>query len=165
MTDHVFTVNPAFVDQSQPSRLTPTLYLSGAAFAAQHERMRALGITAVVNLTDEDFGHANAGFHELRLNLQDAEEVPGGAISTFLMMMTSWASTDEVVLIHCHGGISRTAAFAIAWRMCQRGCTADSDLRYEWSRAEDEVGAVRPIIMPHYLLKRSVLQYFETVRP
>lgn len=45
--------------------------------------------------------------------------------------------------------------------MHKRGCNRESDLRSEWGRCEDQVGRARPIIMPHYLLKRAVLRYFE----
>ncbi len=44
--------------------------------------------------------------------------------------------------------------------MHQRGANAKSDLRTMWSQCEDIVGAARPIIMPHYLLKRAILSHF-----
>ena len=160
--DHVFERNPFFVDNSAPSRLTPTLYLSGMWSARQHDALKELGITAVVNLTPDDDGCEAAGFKVLRIGIDDAAEMlrPDVTIARFLRQMEEWEASGETVLIHCHAGISRTSVFAIAWLMHRRGCNAQSDHRTMWSACEDEVGAARPIIMPHYLLKRAVLNYF-----
>jgi predicted protein tyrosine phosphatase len=158
-TEHVFTVNPLFVDRSNPSRLLPWVFLSGCAFAREHAAMRALGITAVANLTPDDFGCADAGFKVLHLTIDDATAPPRERRAIHRTMQ-SWEASGDVVLIHCHAGISRTSAFAIAWLMHTRGANAQSDLLTMWSTSEDIVGAVRPIIMPHYLLKRAVIQHF-----
>lgn len=164
MTEHVFTVNPLFVDTSNPSKLSERLYLAGAATAREHDKLREMGVTAVVNLTPEDFGCEAAGFKVLHLKIEDAAEMldPVATVGRYLAQMDAWHASGETVLIHCHAGISRTSTFAIAWLMHQRGAKSTSDLRGMWSRAEDEVGAARPIIMPHVLLKRAVLHYFES---
>lgn len=165
--ENVFTVNPLFVDRSNPSQLAPRLFLAGAATAREHERLRTLGVTAIVNLTPDDFGCEAAGFKVLHLKINDAEAMLDAkrTVARFIEQMDAWEASGETVLIHCHAGISRTASFAIAWLMHQRGCHRDSDLRGEWSRAEDRVGHARPIIMPHYLLKRAVLEYFAARGP
>ena len=167
MTDHDFTVNPYYIDRTAPSKLTDHLYLSGIASAQKPELLRSLGITAVVNLTPVDDGCAAAGFKVHQVGIDDVEDIPDpqAVIGGFLAQMDAWKQSGEVVLVHCIGGISRTSAFAIAWLMHERGCNAASDLRYEWSRAEDDVGAARDIIMPHWKLKRAVLAYFEQVQP
>jgi protein-tyrosine phosphatase len=165
VTDYNFQVNPFFVDKSQPSRLTDRLYLSGMHFARQHDALRALGVECVVNLTPDDDGCLEAGFEVLQLTINDAEEPARVNVTTFLTAMRAWHAEDKTVLIHCHAGVSRTSAFAIAWLMAQRGANADTDLRTLWSSCEDQVGKVRDIIMPHYLLKRAVLHYFESIQP
>ncbi len=162
MTDHVFAVNPLYVDRSNPSQLAERLYLAGIATARDVALLRATGITAIVNLTPDDPGCEAHGFKVLQLAIDDAAVMldPVKTVGRFIAQMEAWEASGETILIHCHAGISRTASFAIAWLMHKRGCNASSDLKAEWSRAEDRVGAARPIIMPHYLLKRAVFEYF-----
>lgn len=158
--DHNFTRNPNFKDYSLPSKFSERLWLSGASTAGEHWRKRQLGITAVANLTPEDFGCGEAGFKVFQLQIEDAEELDPAVVGQFIAQMQEWERSNETVLIHCHAGISRTSSFTIAWLMHLRGCTRDSDLRSEWSACEDLVREARPIILPHYLLKRAVLDYF-----
>jgi predicted protein tyrosine phosphatase len=159
--DHVFTVNPLFEDVSNPSKLTDRLWLAGAATARQHDVLRSLGITAVVNLTPDDYGCEEAGFKVCHIQIDDAAALDTEPIVRFLSTMDEWERDGDVVLIHCHAGISRTSSFAIAWLMHRAGASHDTDLRAMWSRFEDAVGAARPIIMPHYLLKRAILNHFD----
>jgi hypothetical protein len=163
VTDHVFTPNPAYDDKSNPSMLTPWLYLAGAATARNHALLAELGISCVVNLTKDDYDTDVAGFATLKLHQDDADDIEDATIATFLEVMDGWERDGAVVLIHCFGGVSRTAAFAIAWLMHKAGANRDKDLRTMWSQAEDRIGRVRPIILPHYLLKRAVLRYFEGI--
>lgn len=165
--DHSFTVNPLYVDRSNPSQLAERLYLAGIATARDFALLRSLGITAVVNLTPDDPGCSEVGFKTLQIPIDDAVSMfdPVKTIATFIARMEEWEAGGETILIHCHAGISRTSCFAIAWLMWKRGCNAESDLKAEWSRAEDLVGKARPIIMPHYLLKRGVMDYFAAVAP
>lgn len=165
MSDHVFTVNPLFVDVSNPSQLAPNLFLAGIATARNYALLRELGITAVMTLTRDNPGCGGQGLKARQFWIDDATEMldPMRVIALFLDQMEAWERDGETILIHCNAGISRTSSFAIAWLMHKRGCNADSDLRGEWSRAEDQVGKVRPIIMPHVLLKRAVLNYFEGI--
>lgn len=157
--------DPVWTDMSNPSQVTDHLWLAGIATARNAALLREHGITAIVSLTHEDPGCEAAGFKTLQLPLDDGAAMsdPVDLLTRFLQQMEAWVATGEVVLIHCTAGISRTSAFAIAWLMHQRGCHAESDLRGEWSRAEDRVRYARPIIMPHYALKRSVLTYFEGI--
>lgn len=161
MSDHDFNVNPLFVDVSNPSKLSDRIYLAGAHTARQHDLLRSLGITAVVNLTPDDYGCEAAGFKVCHIKIEDAAALPDEPIKRFLATMDEWERDGEVVLIHCHAGISRTSSFAIAWLMHKAGANHDCDLRGLWSRFEDAVGVVRPIIMPHVLLKRAILNHFD----
>ena len=161
MADHDFQVNPLFVDVSNPSKLSDRIYLAGAHTARQHDLLRSLGITAVVNLTPDDYGCGEAGFKVCWVPIQDAEALDTRHFARFLAQMDEWERDGEVVLIHCHAGISRTSSFTIGWLMHKAGANHDTDLRGLWSRFEDAVGQVRPIIMPHYLLKTAILNHFD----
>lgn len=165
MTDHVFEVNPLYIDRSNPSQLSERLYLAGIATARDYALLRELGITAVMSLTRDNPYCGGNGFKARIFPIDDASEMLNAkwVIEEFLEQMEEWEQSGETILIHCNAGISRTSSFAIAWIMHKRGCNADSDLRREWSRAEDLVGKARPIIMPHHLLKRAILNYFEGI--
>jgi protein-tyrosine phosphatase len=160
--DHDFTRNKLFIDRSVPSKLTDRIYLSGFNAANNPAFLAGLGITAIVNLTADDNGLAEKGFEVHQISIEDGEELPIRFVAEFIEVMKAFMEEGHVVLIHCHAGISRTSTFAIAWLMYERGCHKDTDLRTAWSECEDEVLAARPIIMPHYLLKRAVIEYFST---
>lgn len=73
-----------------------------------------------------------------------------------------------MVLIHCAAGISRTPSFLIAWLMeAEREVPVgdwrpDYDaVRNAWSRHEDNIRTIRPIIQPHWRLKTSILAIFK----
>jgi protein-tyrosine phosphatase len=161
--DHNFTRNPFFIDRSVPSKLTDRIYLSGFHATSNPTFLESLGITAIINLTPDPNGCEVAGFEVHQISIEDAQELPVRHIGEFIEVMKSFIEEEgQTVLIHCHAGISRTSSFAIAWLMYKRGCHKGTDLRTAWSECEDEVRAVRPIIMPHYLLKRAVIEYFKT---
>lgn len=126
------------------------------------------GITAVCNLTQDHFEGRNNHPHldaYQWLNTIDGEEVPWDRIPLFLAWMERQQADDQVVLLHCHAGISRTSSFAILWLMWSNGVRRTDDLRQAWSKYEQQIGEVRPIIQPHTALKRSILAWYELYGP
>lgn len=119
--------------------------------------LKTHGITAVVNLTPEqdhfvkDGGTEAQDFEYLQLNQPDGEEIPQEKIATFMNWMIRMRVANKVILIHCGAGISRAASFTICWLMF---------CGFSWDQGEAFVRAVRPIISPHYNLKKSVLEFF-----
>lgn len=119
--------------------------------------LRDHGIRAVANLTPyPDFFVESGGtvaheFAYLQLDLQDGEEAPQEKIATFLKWVIGMRFDRRPVLIHCGAGISRASSFTICWLMF---------CGFSWDQAEELVKIARPIIMPHYLLKKSILEFF-----
>lgn len=155
-----------------PSKFNDRLYLGGMATSRNVAGLRSLGITAVMNLTDEELGHDKVGFKSHTLFIQDGEPCTTKKVAEFIEVMKKWKASDESVLIHCHAGISRTSAMTIAWLMYEHlweieGFSTEPwkaeevDLRELWSFYEGQVKLVRPIIMPHQALKDSVMKYFK----
>lgn len=135
------------------------IYL-GRCSDSRPEVLKALGITAVANLT-QDYFEVPPEIKLLKLDQADGDYVSDSTLRTFLDWMdVTWAE-GHTILIHCHAGISRTPSFLIAWFMHCSGCNRDSDLRREWSVYEDKIGKIRPVIQPHYKLKKSIISYFE----
>lgn len=145
------------------TQLTDRLFLG--CFTDGHDAVtqQALGITAVCNLTDE--AYACPTEHWAQIGQRDGEGIHAGRIAEFVKWMQEQRDHERKVLIHCHMGISRTSAFTIFWQMWADGVSRDDDLRQAWSRREDAMRVVRPIIEPHYQLKQSLLTYYERYGP
>lgn len=148
-----------------PTQLAPKLYLGSAATAVHHQALRNLGVTAIMNCTPDDFGAAAAGFEYYQVPIDDCELVPPLTIDAAIQQLEAWADTDQVILVHCHAGISRSPSYVIAWWMWRNGANAASDLRTFWSECLDRIAMQRDIVQPHHYLKQSVLRYFEGVQP
>lgn len=142
------------------SQVAPRIYLGAAREASNEELLREHGITAVANLTPEYFGCDVDKFKYLQLNHEDCVDIPPEKLKKFIDWMDARDAAGDTVLIHCHMGISRTPAFLIAWWMHKAGAHKDTDLRAMWTKFEDLIGRVRPFIMPHGALKRSIMKYF-----
>lgn len=87
----------------------------------------------------------------LQLNQDDGAPFDQEALRRGLVFIGELTARNNVVLIHCAAGISRTAAMAIAWLMAGG---------FSWDESERMVKNARPITLPHPELKRSVLQFF-----
>lgn len=141
------------------NKVRDQIWIGGSADAEDTEALRNAGITCIANLTDEDFG-CSRNFDTLQLNQLDQRDIPHALLDKFFAWMDERIDRGEKVLIHCHAGISRTPSFLIAWHLHRTGCNSESDLLREWSTAEDFLARLRPIIQPHYALKRSIIRYF-----
>lgn len=143
------------------SKLTEQIYLGSCLEACDTELLKAEGITAVINLTREDFGTDAGVFNYFQLHQDDRTPMPRELIAKFLRWMDELIANGHKVLVHCQAGISRTPSLVIAWFFHRDGLRyPEHDLGAAWAKYEDKIGAVRPIIQPHYLLKNSVLEYF-----
>ena len=145
-------------------RVTSQLYVGNQGDGCNWQALRTEGITAVCNLTEYEFGAADAGFTTLWLQHPDGELIPTEKIDRFMDWMAERERAGEQVLIHCQAGVSRTRAFAIAWLVWSGGVGFHTDLATKWSTYQDIIGRIRPIIMPHALLKKSLIEWLDNHR-
>lgn len=125
-----------------------------ASVATKSERERA-GITAILSCMMPDERHFLPRDHGLKIshiNINDGEAYPFHWLTKALEQLDLWLQDGETVVVHCAAGISRSSSTVIA-HLIGHGLT--------WDEAEKEVRDARPIIMPHYALKRSVLEYYK----
>lgn len=135
------------------NRLNAQLWLGSAEDAADAVELRRSGVTAVLNITKEPDPEATQRLCVYaQLDHDDGVPFPAETLAHGLGFLQSAVATNQVVLIHCAAGISRTAAMAIAFLM-----TAG----FSWDEAEPLVRAARFYIAPHPELKRSVLQFLK----
>ncbi|XP_030370967.1 dual specificity protein phosphatase 18 [Scaptodrosophila lebanonensis] len=125
------------------SRLTPTLYLCGAA--AVPEQLGQLGVRLVVNvapeLPDTPLPRDDPPLY-LRINVQDRSEVD------FLKYFNEVADLIEEVrrtggssLVHCVAGVSRSASLCLAYLMKHGGMSLRD--------AYTHVKSIRPQVRPN----------------
>ncbi|KAL4432560.1 hypothetical protein ABPG77_000497 [Micractinium sp. CCAP 211/92] len=127
----------------RPCRLMPRLYLSGAVEASSHHLLRHLGITHILNATEDLLlPGEEQGFVTLRCPLRDVEEedisphLPGA--SAFI---DEGLASGGAVLVHCHAGKSRSCSLVLAWLMTRR--------RWPLNRAMDFLRRMRPEAAPN----------------
>lgn len=133
------------------NRLNAQLWLGAEYDVLDLNTMQKNGITSVLNMTRQP-DELPTEFEYLQLDQDDGVPFSEDALRRGLAFLAGQLARNNVVLIHCAAGISRTAAMAIAWLM-RAG--------YSWDEAEIFVKIARPITMPHPELKRSVLQFFK----
>ncbi len=100
------------------SRITETLYVGVRPKPDDVERLQELGITHVASCLNEPqlstMTFLDASFETLRLPLHDGmEEDIAATFPTFL----NFASSADVLLVHCQAGVSRSATLATALLM------------------------------------------------
>eukprot|EP00511_Aplanochytrium_stocchinoi_P002465 CAMPEP_0204823206 /NCGR_PEP_ID=MMETSP1346-20131115/1297_1 /ASSEMBLY_ACC=CAM_ASM_000771 /TAXON_ID=215587 /ORGANISM="Aplanochytrium stocchinoi, Strain GSBS06" /LENGTH=191 /DNA_ID=CAMNT_0051949757 /DNA_START=306 /DNA_END=881 /DNA_ORIENTATION=+ len=126
----------------------------GSKKAAENETtLRALGITAVVNAAPSQVAPQLTERAYLEVDLYDSPIYKDGKVFFDPRIRQGFDSTiifiDEVfskgetgsVLVHCAGGISRSASLVLAWLVASCGMS----LKAAW----EHVLSVRPIIGPN----------------
>lgn len=110
---------------ARPTNILPGLFLSGAVEASSLHTLRHLGITHVLNATEDlllpDDEHC---FETMRIPLRDVEEESIQPHLTPAAEFIDVALTEGGgVLVHCHAGQSRSCTLVLAWLMMRRQWT------------------------------------------
>ncbi|PSC74445.1 MAP kinase phosphatase with leucine-rich repeats 3 [Micractinium conductrix] len=127
----------------RPCRLMPRLYLSGAVEASSLHMLRHLGITHVLNATEDLLlPEEGLGFTTLRCPLRDVEEED---ITPHLPDASAFIdeglASGGSVLVHCHAGKSRSCSLVLSWLMTRR--------RWDLNRALQFLRRARPEAEPN----------------
>ena len=98
-------------------RVIPNLYLGNAVAAGDAATLRQLKVTAVQSVGPRSEKVAIAGLRLMRVAIQDNDEAH---ILPFLEEACAWinaelAKEDGVVLVHCKGGMNRSATICAAY--------------------------------------------------
>ncbi|EDW83924.1 uncharacterized protein Dwil_GK13421 [Drosophila willistoni] len=140
--------NPEDDDNHTPfpgiSRLSPTLYLCGAA-AVVPSYMDKLGITCVINvapeLPDTPLSNTSNPLY-LRINAQDRSEVDlSQHFDEVADLIEEVRLNGGATLIHCVAGVSRSASLCLAYLIKHGGLSM--------REAYHHVQAIRPQVRPN----------------
>ena len=98
-------------------RVIPNLYLGNAVAAGDAATLRQLKVTAVQSVGPRSEKVAIAGLRLMRVAIQDNDEAH---ILPFLEEACTWinaelAKEEGVVLVHCRGGMNRSATMVAAF--------------------------------------------------
>lgn len=142
------------------NRLNAQIWLGAEYDVLDVDALGKSGVTSVLNMTrapDHAFVRhvldtQGVVSQYCQLDQDDGYPLSEDALRRGLEFLSGQLARNNVVLIHCAAGISRTAAMAIAFLMT---------VGFSWDEAELLVKNARPITLPHPELKRSVLQFFK----
>ncbi|DBA96975.1 TPA: hypothetical protein ACH3X1_001299 [Trebouxia sp. C0004] len=117
---------------SRPTQLLPHLYVSGAVEASSLHVLRHLGITHILNATEDLLQPDEAqGFVCRRYPLKDVEEQE---IIPFFSQATDFIHEAQQsggkLLLHCHEGKSRSITLALAYLMQTKDWTLKEALEF-----------------------------------
>jgi protein-tyrosine phosphatase len=119
------------------------------------EKLKKIGITAIVNLMEENlYDPTHDGFYYLHKGFPDDTYPPHSSIKEILEFLDFHIKTGKV-LVHCAMGISRSGGLIIAWLLKEHP-------RWSWTEALSYVNNTR-LIFPAIEIRASVLDYLESL--
>lgn len=147
------------MDEQNIAEIIPNLlYLGSWKSARDWEVLSLFGITHVINLTEDKpnlFQDRDLSYCAFRI--RDSEDEPIGNIFDRCISFICQAKREGgKVLVHCLGGVSRSATVCIAYLLFD-----DTDLSLE--DASNRVKAKRPIVNPNPNFVRALQHYKEII--
>jgi protein-tyrosine phosphatase len=140
------------LDQGDPVQILPWLYLGSVAHASQRSRLKALGITALLNVSPQQPNHISEDFLYKTIPVVDNQT---SEISEWfpeaIEFIESIRNGDGKVLVHCQAGVSRSATICIAYLM--------NHLRISMEQAFDYLKSRRSVISPNINFMCQLLDY------
>ena len=137
------------------SQVTPQLFVGGQHTKQGYAEMRAIGITAIVNMREEQYSDVKRGIGgERHLHLPTIDHTPPSVED--LMRGVDFISevidggSDAKVYVHCAVGCGRAPTMAAAYLIA-----AGDRPQEAWQRIRN----VRPFINPTAKQKRTVEQF------
>lgn len=110
---------------ARPTKLIPGLFVSGAVAASSLHILRHLGITHILNATEDLlFPEEEHKFVHIRVPLKDVEEEDVECyFEDANRFIDAALGRKGGVLVHCHAGQSRSCCLVLSWLMTRRQWT------------------------------------------
>jgi protein-tyrosine phosphatase len=136
-------------------RVHKNLYIGAYWPRLNFEKFKKLGITAIVNLMEEDlYDPRPLGFEYLHRGFPDDWYPPHSFLKDILEFIDEQIEKGKV-LVHCAMGISRSGGIIVAWLL-------KTYQEWTWDDALEYVYQSR-LIYTAIEIKESILDYFEDV--
>jgi len=132
--------------------ITDHLFISSYRAAKKQKKMKKAGITAVVNLMEDNRYEPPEGVDYLFKSLKDKTYIPPEDLEEIFGFIREQIKEGKV-LVHCHSGLSRSAGIVI-------GQVLIDHPDWTWEQARKYVREFRTV-SPHPNIKRAVLDYLE----
>jgi len=113
-------------DLCYPAQITENVYLGSQLSAKQKPVLNKLGITHIINATNEcpNFFDDNPKINYLKIGLDDhPDQNLLASVPKAIDFIDSAIDSNGKVLVHCSRGMSRSASLVAAWMMNQTHCT------------------------------------------
>ncbi|XP_059146684.1 dual specificity protein phosphatase 1-A-like [Physella acuta] len=137
-----------------PVELLPYLYIGDAGHSSRKELLQDFKITAILNVSTSCENHFPSDFRYKVIPVEDSNNA--NLLEWFqdaILFIENERRSGGKVLVHCHGGISRSATVCLAYLMYSRHLHLDDAYTYVKSR--------RHVISPNANFMMQLTQ-FET---
>ena len=136
----------------QQNQVSKNIFIGDSSMARDKEWLKEKKITHIVNATEEIPNFYQGEFHYLKMNLFDSLHD-----DLLLKLEPSYRyingvlnrNPNNVILIHCHMGISRSASTVIYYLMRSKGWSYEKSLNY--------LRGVRPIVAPNPWYEKQLM--------
>lgn len=109
---------PGALRGDPPNQVLPYLYIGSAANAANRTELISLGITHILNVKESYFASTPSGFEFLHVAMSDyGNQNIKEVLPSCFEFIQSAKSKDGKILVHCRGGVNRSATVVLAWMM------------------------------------------------
>lgn len=109
---------PGALRGDPPNQVFNYLFIGSAANAANKQELVALGITHILNVKESFFAAPPSGFEFLHVAMSDyGNQNIHEVLPSCFEFIKSAKEKEGKVLVHCRGGVNRSATVVLAWMM------------------------------------------------
>lgn len=130
------------------------IHISGSKVLQQQDRIRELGIAAIVRVDSLDRANAQweKSFALLDMPFNDGFAVPPIVFSKVTQFIHEQVQAEQKILVHCHMGVSRSVTMVLAYLIEHE--------KMSLGQAYHVVVTGRPIAYPHDALINSLVVHY-----
>lgn len=145
--------DPEMFEPEMTTIIPKKLFLGNIYNSENQELLDHVGVSAVLNVCNSaPRVTLNRTYHWCAMN-----DGPGNTDAQFaqaISMLDELVQHGEIVLVHCQAGVSRSSTVVATW--LAKHYFADG---MSFDTAADLVKKMRPIIMPHYELRKLARRF------
>lgn len=129
------------------SKITDKLYISSCKLAQDYDLLQTLGIKQILTVGSELKKHEHPAFKTMKISIEDGSDVE---IRKYFKQAHDFIEQD-VTLVHCYSGISRSATIVISYLMKKHNMS--------YNDAKTICTKARPIVNPNIGFVQQLLDF------